>query len=90
MLRLWRWYRNCLSTHPVKTQVISSGVLWGTGDIAAQTVTHFTAKPLHRLSHHVSSLIPWCCDKKLKINWKRVATTTFFGLGFVGPVGHFW
>lgn len=43
MLRLWRWYQNCLSVHPVKTQVISSGVIWGFGDIAAQTVTHFTS-----------------------------------------------
>ncbi|XP_041995481.1 protein SYM1-like isoform X1 [Salvia splendens] len=28
--------------------------------------------------------------KELKINWRRVATTTMFGLGFVGPVGHYW
>ncbi|XP_052210516.1 uncharacterized protein LOC127813537 isoform X2 [Diospyros lotus] len=29
-------------------------------------------------------------DEKLKINWRRVATTSLFGFGFVGPVGHFW
>ncbi|XP_075484527.1 uncharacterized protein LOC142524423 isoform X4 [Primulina tabacum] len=29
-------------------------------------------------------------DKEFKINWRRVATTSLFGLGFVGPVGHFW
>lgn len=29
-------------------------------------------------------------DKALKINWRRVATTSLFGFGFVGPVGHFW
>ncbi|XP_017982824.1 PREDICTED: PXMP2/4 family protein 4 isoform X1 [Theobroma cacao] len=29
-------------------------------------------------------------DKELKINWKRVATTSLFGFGFVGPVGHYW
>ncbi|KAF5823870.1 hypothetical protein HanXRQr2_Chr01g0042981 [Helianthus annuus] len=40
MFKLWRWYQNCLSVHPVKTQVISSGLIWGFGDIAAQTVTH--------------------------------------------------
>ncbi|CAA0838364.1 Peroxisomal membrane 22 kDa (Mpv17/PMP22) family protein [Striga hermonthica] len=28
--------------------------------------------------------------KELKINWRRVASTTLFGLGFIGPVGHFW
>lgn len=33
-----------------------------------------------------------CQDKErgLKINWKRVITTSLFGFGFVGPVGHFW
>ncbi|CAI0390015.1 unnamed protein product [Linum tenue] len=68
-LKLWGWYRNCLTSHPLKTQVISSGFLWGAGDIGAQYVTHSTA---------------------IKINWKRVAITSAFGLGFVGPVGHFW
>lgn len=82
MLRLWKWYQNCLATHPVKTQVISSGFIWGFGDIAAQTVTHSTASS-NRLQVHDE-------DNKLKIKWRRVATTTLFGLGFVGPVGHFW
>lgn len=29
-------------------------------------------------------------DSEFKLNWKRVAITSMFGLGFVGPVGHFW
>ncbi|XP_073130912.1 uncharacterized protein [Henckelia pumila] len=78
MLRLWKWYQNCLATHPVKTQVISSGLIWGAGDIAAQTVTQYTSRR------------SYVEDKELKINWRRVATTSLFGLGFVGPVGHFW
>ena len=41
---MWKWYQNCLAVHPVKTQVISSGLIWGAGDIAAQAVTHYTAK----------------------------------------------
>ncbi|KAL9226815.1 hypothetical protein vseg_002584 [Gypsophila vaccaria] len=80
MLRLWRWYQNCLTIHPVKTQMISSGVLWGVGDIAAQTITFSTHNKLH-----ISEK-----DKEWKINWKRVAATSLFGFGFVGPVGHFW
>ncbi|XP_027068119.1 protein Mpv17 isoform X2 [Coffea eugenioides] len=82
MLKLWRWYQNCLAVHPVKTQIISSGFLWGVGDIVAQSITHSTAKnrPLH-LSD---------ADKEFKVNWKRVAITSMFGFGFVGPVGHFW
>ncbi|KAG1330393.1 PXMP2/4 family protein 4 [Cocos nucifera] len=29
-------------------------------------------------------------DKELKINWKRVAITSTFGLAYDGPVGHYW
>lgn len=29
-------------------------------------------------------------DKEFRINWRRVATTSLFGMAFVGPVGHFW
>lgn len=82
MIRLWKWYQNCLAVHPVKTQVISSALIWGFGDIAAQAVTHTTAK-----KHHLQSRNE---DKEFKINWRRVTTTSLFGLGFVGPVGHFW
>lgn len=82
MLRLWKWYQNCLAVHPVKTQVISSGLIWGFGDVAAQAVTHYTAKKhLHFRTDK---------DKEFAINWRRVATTSLFGFAFVGPVGHFW
>ncbi|KZV28012.1 hypothetical protein F511_35240 [Dorcoceras hygrometricum] len=102
MLRLWRWYQNCLATHPVKTQVISSGLIWGVGDIAAQTVTQSTSRKNYFDFSEVgangfapdfvycSCLMEWDENRELKINWKRVATTSLFGLGFVGPVGHFW
>ncbi|KOM48177.1 hypothetical protein LR48_Vigan07g188100 [Vigna angularis] len=82
MLKLWKWYQNCLAVHPVKTQVISSGLIWGAGDIAAQAVTHCTAKAHATMDEDD--------NKELKINWKRVSTTSLFGLGFVGPVGHYW
>ncbi|XP_024025653.1 PXMP2/4 family protein 2 [Morus notabilis] len=79
-LRLWKWYQNCLAYHPVKTQVISSGFLWGVGDVAAQYITH-SAKSRLQISD---------ADADFRINWKRVAITSTFGFGFVGPVGHFW
>lgn len=65
----------------MKTQMISSGLIWGVGDIAAQTITFSTANRRRKVSER---------DKELKINWKRVAATSLFGFGFVGPVGHFW
>ncbi|XP_010915813.1 uncharacterized protein [Elaeis guineensis] len=81
MLKLWRWYQNCLAVHPVKTQVISSGILWGLGDIGAQAVTHSIQTKHPQLTQK---------DKEFKINWKRVAITSMFGFAFVGPVGHYW
>ncbi|KAH1049513.1 hypothetical protein GLYMA_08G038300v4 [Glycine max] len=60
MLKVWKWYQNCLAVHPVKTQAISSAILWGDS------------------------------DAKFTINWNRLAVTSMFGFGFVGPVGHFW
>ncbi|CAM8919661.1 unnamed protein product [Rhodiola kirilowii] len=82
LLRLWKSYKKCLAVHPVKTQVVSSGLIWGLGDVFAQTITRSTAVSDGRGIDDD--------DKKFRINWKRVATTSLFGFGFVGPVGHFW
>ncbi|XP_058113828.1 uncharacterized protein LOC131256803 [Magnolia sinica] len=82
MLNAWKLYQKCLAVHPVKTQIISSGVLWGIGDVAAQTISHSTLQ-----KHPLNSTEG---GEEFKINWKRVAITSMFGFGFVGPVGHFW
>ncbi|EEF45915.1 protein Mpv17 [Ricinus communis] len=81
MMKLWKWYRNCLTLHPVKTQVISSGLIWGFGDVAAQSITNYTTNKQQCQSDK---------EKGVKVDWKRAATTSLFGFGFVGPVGHFW
>nr|DAD26916.1 TPA_asm: hypothetical protein HUJ06_028384 [Nelumbo nucifera] len=81
MSRLWKWYQKCLAVHPVKTQIVSSGFLWGVGDVAATTVTHSTKEKYRQNSD---------ADEEFKINWRRVAITSMFGFGFVGPIGHFW
>ncbi|KAI7739854.1 hypothetical protein M8C21_020587 [Ambrosia artemisiifolia] len=73
MLKLWRWYQKSLAVHPVKTQVISSGLIWGVGDIAAQTVTHLAAIKKKQLLNSEA-------NKELHINWRRVATTGFYGI----------
>ncbi|KAB2619261.1 protein SYM1-like [Pyrus ussuriensis x Pyrus communis] len=83
MFRLWKWYQNSLSVHPIKTQVISSGLIWGFGDVTAQTITHSTAQESEQIQAQGE-------DEKLKINWRRVGTTSLFGFGFVGPIGHLW
>ncbi|KAJ8491648.1 hypothetical protein OPV22_013369 [Ensete ventricosum] len=82
MLKLWRWYQNCLAVHPVKTQVVSSGFLWGLGDIGAQAVTQRTLR--HQSQDKKEE------NKEINIDWRRVATTSMFGFAVVGPVGHYW
>ncbi|KAE8727954.1 Adenine nucleotide alpha hydrolases-like superfamily protein, putative isoform 1 [Hibiscus syriacus] len=81
MLRIWKWYERCLSIHPVKTQVVSSGVLWGIGDVGAQCITYSTARKRLQCKD---------AEQECKIDWKRAAVTSLFGFGFVGPVGHYW
>uniref|UniRef100_A0A7N0UIB8 Uncharacterized protein n=1 Tax=Kalanchoe fedtschenkoi TaxID=63787 RepID=A0A7N0UIB8_KALFE len=45
----------------------------------------------HKLMISAESLLLLQDDEKeFRINWKRVATTSLYGFGFVGPVGHFW
>ncbi|KAM0011447.1 hypothetical protein Hdeb2414_s0022g00611111 [Helianthus debilis subsp. tardiflorus] len=83
MLKAWRWYKHCLAAHPLKTQVLSSGIIWGLGDLAAQAVTRVTATKKNYVFHSEDD-----CD--LRINWRRVVTTSIFGMAFVGPIGHFW
>ncbi|CAN0826288.1 Protein sym-1 [Linum grandiflorum] len=47
MFNVWKWFQHCLALHPVKTQMLSSGLIWGAGDIAAQSINNYTAeKPL--------------------------------------------
>ncbi|KAD4384818.1 hypothetical protein R6Q59_011032 [Mikania micrantha] len=83
MLKIWVWYKNCLAVHPVKTQIISSGLIWGLGDLAAQAVTSSTAaKKKHMFLSDD--------DRDLSINWRRVVATSLFGMTFVGPIGHYW
>ncbi|KAI3884623.1 hypothetical protein MKW92_053870, partial [Papaver armeniacum] len=82
-------YQNCLTIHLVKTQIISSGILWGIGDIAAQRITHsrrikVEVEP-HQKTHDDDDE-----DEKFKVNWKREALTSGFGFGFVSPIGHYW
>ncbi|KAK9072084.1 hypothetical protein SSX86_008516 [Deinandra increscens subsp. villosa] len=113
MLKIWRWYERCLAVHPLKTQVISSGLIWGIGDLAAQVVTRATAAKKKYIFHSVSIDCPTDCfhllaavgedfikfhsltsvdddDRDLQINWRRVLTTSLYGMAFVGPIGHFW
>ncbi|KAI3842333.1 hypothetical protein MKW98_026123 [Papaver atlanticum] len=90
MLKAWKLYQNCLTAHPVKTQIISSGILWGIGDIAAQRITHSRRIKVEVEEPHLKTHDGDNEDEQFKVNWKRAAITSGFGFGFVGPIGHYW
>ncbi|EFJ08210.1 hypothetical protein SELMODRAFT_448158 [Selaginella moellendorffii] len=72
--RAWSWYRSQLAARPVRTQAIVSGILWGSGDVIAQKINASMQDD----------------DEERPIDLKRTAACCIFGLGFVGPAGHYW
>jgi hypothetical protein len=89
MLELWKWYQNCLAVHPVKKQVISSGFIWGFGDIAAKSIAHHTAKKYHQIKVFISIIT---CHSRKSFFFFHVFILPCFGNGHVSsfcPFGHF-
>ncbi|MCH91496.1 protein SYM1, partial [Trifolium medium] len=57
------------------------------GDVTAQYITHSAAASKKRLQ--LSVVTTKEADTTFVVDWRRVAVTSMFGFGFVGPVGHF-
>nr|GMD91981.1 PXMP2/4 family protein 2 isoform X2 [Ipomoea batatas] len=72
---------NCMAERPLETQVISSGILWAIADVVAQSISISTAKKRLLISGS---------NKELTMDRKRVGITCMYGIGFFGPLGHFW
>ncbi|KAI7815895.1 integral membrane protein mpv17 pmp22 family [Gamsiella multidivaricata] len=78
---MFGFYTRALANYPLPTQAVTTGMLFGTGDLIA----HFfiEQKPSMRLSPFLdSSLSSW--DKT------RTARMALFGAAFAGPVLHHW
>ncbi|XP_024520294.1 protein SYM1 isoform X2 [Selaginella moellendorffii] len=107
MRSAWSWYQGQLAAKPVRTQIVTSGILWAVGDMVAQSVSASVEKRQHKsvispppLPHGLPSAFtiiaidpqvePGPGKDKDGLNWKRVGISSMFGVGFVGPVGHFW
>ena len=93
MLKLWKWYQNSLAVHPVKTQVISSAIIWGVGDIAAQTITYSTAKNKHQIQVNNHKEYPIVLSHfyifLIKKEKKKKMTLLFFSLFWQMGFSHF-
>eukprot|EP00249_Psilotum_nudum_P007646 c20716_g1_i1 orf=206-871(+) len=85
--RAWSWYLKHLTRNPVPTQMISSGLIWAVGDVTAQEIDF----ALETTYSHSSAVKDNDGEKgETRLDWKRVATCSSFGLVFVGPIGHYW
>ncbi|KAI5078349.1 hypothetical protein GOP47_0006020 [Adiantum capillus-veneris] len=83
MQRAWGWYQLQLAKKPIRTQMITSSILWAIGDCAAQS--------LDLALEARSSAAETCTEQRQKgPDWRRVALCSSFGFAFVGPVGHLW
>lgn len=87
----WGWYKQQLEARPLRTQLLSSSVIWATGDALAQFIsfyhdTNYTHPPLSLSSKQENSVKV----KGFNVDWKRVLTLSLFGAAFVAPVGHWW
>ncbi|KAH9555046.1 hypothetical protein CY35_08G094200 [Sphagnum magellanicum] len=90
----WVWYRFRLQQQPIRTQMVTSGILWAIGDAIAQSMSRSIEQRLVMKENSTTTIVDEnkCLEGTLdhKTNWRRVATASFFGVGFVGPVGHLW
>ncbi|KAI8361860.1 hypothetical protein B0O80DRAFT_434519 [Mortierella sp. GBAus27b] len=73
---MFGFYTRALANYPLPTQALTTGMLFGTGDLIAQ----FLIEDKKIVSK--SSIATW--DKA------RTLRMTFFGLSFAGPVLHNW
>eukprot|EP00250_Pteridium_aquilinum_P009665 c18840_g1_i1 orf=222-881(-) len=83
--RAWSWYQLQLCRKPLRTQVITSGILWAVGDCAAQSLDLALASHPPSAGGEIQSEAP-----RTGLDWRRVALSSSFGATFVGPVGHLW
>eukprot|EP00877_Chromochloris_zofingiensis_P012735 jgi/Chrzof1/7715/Cz02g34010.t1 len=99
--QLWAAYERQLHRQPVLTQMTTSAILWGAGDLLAQRLEqyerrHGHAKPSHHHSKQpdgstsISHGVAGSAVMDNRIDWYRAGMTSLFGSSFVGPIGHFW
>lgn len=43
--RAWAWYRAQLTQKPLRTQIVTSGILWASGDLIAQSIERHLSPP---------------------------------------------
>lgn len=88
----WDWYKSQLAAQPLRTQVVTSGLLWATGDAMAQGLSFWSQQQqLQRASLTIAPKHDHPLESHaFTMDWRRVLTLSLFGAAFVAPVGHLW
>jgi protein Mpv17 len=84
-------YERLVSRYPVATASVTSGILWGSGDIAAQYLESRTNAT--KLSHSHSSSTAFSSNTVAAatiIDWRRVAVQSFYASVLWAPCAHYW
>jgi hypothetical protein len=70
-------YNEVLERKPLLTKAITTGVMYGGGDLIAQYVENMNEEDKEK-------------KKNMEVNYKRLAVFTLFGLFIGGPAFHYW
>jgi len=82
---LWSWYSNQLKINPIRTKSLTSGCITGLADLIAQNGRRALDKS------GLSDGSPNNNNQPSKdIDLRRSAYMAIYGMGFVGPISHFW
>ncbi|KAH7435005.1 hypothetical protein KP509_06G044700 [Ceratopteris richardii] len=86
----WGWYKMQLAARPLRTQIISSSLIWAAGDVLAQFISHCESSNARFSFTHPAKHASPVSEEAFNVDWRRVLTLGFFGAAFVAPVGHWW
>lgn len=81
--RLFVVYERLASRYPIATNMATSGVLWGSGDIAAQSLEQEHSNNLAHLDNATA-------NRTTGIDWQRVAVQSLYASLLWAPFGHYW
>ncbi|KAF8935089.1 hypothetical protein EDD21DRAFT_377129 [Dissophora ornata] len=79
---MFGFYTRALANYPIPTQAVTTGMLFGTGDLMAQFL----------IEHKAATATAPTSGSMVQSQWDmaRTARMAIFGAGFAGPVLHHW
>jgi protein Mpv17 len=77
MALIWKAYGSALSAYPLPTQMFTSAVIWGLGDLTAQSLER-------RGTAHVPGTVP------RELEWQRAAIQASYAAGVWTPIAVSW